>query len=404
MTVDERRFLHTAPERRSHSCEFRLVDGYSHRAAGATSTDGWTLSAYAALTGQPYKVYDKYGAFEETLHRGTFRDTLAQGASVHLLVNHAGLSLGRTTSGTLRLWEDARGLPYEVDLDPMSPNAVALRSAVIRRDVTESSFAFQVTNEEWNADYSRRQIYAVDLHGGDVSPVNNAANPSTGDAGNATSFRSDLSTAQLNDLPDNAWAYIEPGGTKDSSGKTVPRSKRHFCIVDAAHVRAALARIAGGAAFGKQALPAVLKAAKKFGINAAQANAGTFNGEYRSPLHPNFTGSHSHRHPANGSQGGDKSHHHQHDHDGNSSHDHHAAGVLDIADADAGSDSTDRPNSDQLSKFEDYDYRLRIARLRIEPPPSTRERAERRRKMADVERVLSDRRHEAIIRQLKERS
>jgi len=69
MTVDERRFLHTGPERRSRSCEFRLVDAYSQRAAGATSTDGWTLSAYAALTGQDYTVVDKHGSFQETLHR-----------------------------------------------------------------------------------------------------------------------------------------------------------------------------------------------------------------------------------------------------------------------------------------------------------------------------------------------
>ncbi len=31
-----------------------------------------------------------------------------------------------------------------------------------------------------------------------------------------------------NDLPDSSFAYIEPGGKKDSSGKTVPRKLRHF--------------------------------------------------------------------------------------------------------------------------------------------------------------------------------
>lgn len=56
-------------------------------------------------------------------------------------------------------------------------------------------------------------------------------------------------TAFINNLPDSAFLYIEPGGSKDGEGKTTPRSLRHFPVkdaqgnVDAAHVRNALARI-----------------------------------------------------------------------------------------------------------------------------------------------------------------
>ena len=82
-----------------------------------------------------------------------------------------------------------------------------------------------------------------------------------------------ISTADQNDLPDDAFAYIEPGGTKDSSGKTTPRSLRHFPIHDAAHVRNALAR-ASQSPFGKQAMPKIVAAAKKFGIDASEANSG----------------------------------------------------------------------------------------------------------------------------------
>lgn len=39
--------------------------------------------------------------------------------------------------------------------------------------------------------------------------------------------------AYMNDLPDSAFLYIEPGGHKDEEGKTVPRSKRHFPYKDA---------------------------------------------------------------------------------------------------------------------------------------------------------------------------
>lgn len=77
-----------------------------------------------------------------------------------------------------------------------------------------------------------------------------------------------MATADVNDLPDSAFAYIEPGGTKDSSGKTKPRSLRHFPIQDAAHVRNALAR-APQSPFGKRAMPAIKRAAKKFGIQTA---------------------------------------------------------------------------------------------------------------------------------------
>jgi len=56
-------------------------------------------------------------------------------------------------------------------------------------------------------------------------------------------------TAYVNDLPDSAFAYIEPGGSKDEGGKTKPRSLRHLPYKDkggkpdAAHVRNALARL-----------------------------------------------------------------------------------------------------------------------------------------------------------------
>lgn len=83
-----------------------------------------------------------------------------------------------------------------------------------------------------------------------------------------------MSSGAINDLPDSAFAHIEAGGTKDSGGKTVPRSKRHFPIHDAAHVRAALSRIGQGAEFSAQAKPKVEAAAKKLGIGApAQAAA-----------------------------------------------------------------------------------------------------------------------------------
>lgn len=84
-------------------------------------------------------------------------------------------------------------------------------------------------------------------------------------------LRAEMSTSDINDLPDSDFAYIESGGEKDDSGKTVPRSLRHFPIHDAAHVRNALAR-APQSPFGDKALPKIKAAAKKFGIDVADDN------------------------------------------------------------------------------------------------------------------------------------
>jgi HK97 family phage prohead protease len=78
-----------------------------------------------------------------------------------------------------------------------------------------------------------------------------------------------ISTSDQNDLPDSAFAYIESGGTKDSDGKTTPRSLRHFPVHDAAHVRNALAR-ASSSPFGEKAMGKIRSAAKKFGVHVGE--------------------------------------------------------------------------------------------------------------------------------------
>jgi len=56
-------------------------------------------------------------------------------------------------------------------------------------------------------------------------------------------------TRYINDLPDEAFALIEPGGEKDEEGKTVPRTLRHLPhhkpdgSIDLPHLRNAMARV-----------------------------------------------------------------------------------------------------------------------------------------------------------------
>ncbi len=87
--------------------------------------------------------------------------------------------------------------------------------------------------------------------------------------------RADWSTAFMNDLPDSSFLYIESGGSKDSSGKTTPRTLRHFPYKDASgkvdlpHLRNALSRIP------QSSLPSDVKASltkKAQGILAKQGS------------------------------------------------------------------------------------------------------------------------------------
>lgn len=89
-------------------------------------------------------------------------------------------------------------------------------------------------------------------------------------------------TAFINNLPDAAFAYIEPGGEKDEDGKTKPRSLRHLphhnsnvksstenSSVDKPHLRNALARLSQtniSEAAKKTALSHLNKHAQALGI------------------------------------------------------------------------------------------------------------------------------------------
>ena len=88
----------------------------------------------------------------------------------------------------------------------------------------------------------------------------------------------EMTSSAINDLPDSAFAYIEPGGAKDPSGKTTPRSKRHFPVHDEAHARNALSR-APQSPFGKLAMPKIMSAARKFGINVSGHQRAIFGDE-----------------------------------------------------------------------------------------------------------------------------
>jgi HK97 family phage prohead protease len=126
---------------------------------------GNTLVGYAAVFDSPSEPLP----YTEFVRRGAFAKTINDGADVRLLIDHTGVPLARTRSGTLNIEEDERGLLVEADLDPLNPDAARVISAMRRGDMSQMSFAFRSIKDSWNEDRSVRELKEVQLF--DVSVV-----------------------------------------------------------------------------------------------------------------------------------------------------------------------------------------------------------------------------------------
>jgi uncharacterized protein len=142
----------TEPEKRS------LVLPVEQRATVDGKT---TVVGYAAVFGD---VTDIGGYFREVLAPGAFTETLKT-ADVRAYFDHdRGRVLGRSTAGTLRLKEDAKGLAVEIDL-PDTSDGRDVRTLIERGDISGMSFGFIVTRQEWDetGDVPLRTIHEVEL-------------------------------------------------------------------------------------------------------------------------------------------------------------------------------------------------------------------------------------------------
>jgi hypothetical protein len=129
------------------------------------SEDGNVFTGYAAIFDSPSEPMP----FVEYVRKGAFAKTLNDGADVRLLIDHEGVPLARTKSGTLMLEEDDRGLRVEASLDPMNPDAQRVISAMRRGDLSQMSFAFRTIKDSVSADGMVRELREVQLF--DVSVV-----------------------------------------------------------------------------------------------------------------------------------------------------------------------------------------------------------------------------------------
>ena len=143
--------------------EARVI-AYSNLELRATG-DGNTLTGYAAIFDSPSEPLP----YTEYVRKGAFQKTLKDGADVRLLIDHSGVPLARTKSGTLYLEEDDKGLLVEAELDPMNPDSARVISAMKRGDMSQMSFAFKAIKDQFNEDRSVRELREVRLF--DVSVV-----------------------------------------------------------------------------------------------------------------------------------------------------------------------------------------------------------------------------------------
>jgi HK97 family phage prohead protease len=224
----------------------------------AASAGSGELEGYASVFGN----VDQGG---DVVLPGAFRKTLADWSRsrqpLPLIADHE-LSTEGVIGSVKQAREDQTGLWVRAGFSS-DPKAQSVRTKMIEGHLKGMSFTYQAVRHYMGelAGKSARFLQELKVFEATVTPfpMNELA---------SASAKAAMTSASINDLPDSAFAYIELGGTKDSEGKTTPRSKRHFPVHDEAHARDALAR-APQSPFGKQAMPKILAACRKFGISVS---------------------------------------------------------------------------------------------------------------------------------------
>mgnify|MGYP003110651001 FL=1 len=135
------------------------------------------VSGHAAVFND---LSEDLGGFREKINPDAFDGVLEN--DVRVFFNHdPNFLLARSSSGTLKLSVDEKGLMYSFDV----PDTTAGRDLLVsmkRGDITQSSFAFQVESDSWNTT-SKGEIRTIEKVSRlfDVSPVSIPAYPTAND-------------------------------------------------------------------------------------------------------------------------------------------------------------------------------------------------------------------------------
>lgn len=116
------------------------------RAEVSDGESGLRVEGYAAVFNQEANIG---GWFREVIAPGAFSDAIGRD-DVVFLINHEGLPLARTRSGTLTLEQDSHGLKMSAELDPEDPDVKSIAGKMKRGDLDKMSFAFLPEVQEWD--------------------------------------------------------------------------------------------------------------------------------------------------------------------------------------------------------------------------------------------------------------
>ena len=111
----------------------------------AAQEESRMISGYAAVFDSDS---EDLGGFTERIERGAFAEAIKV-SDVRALFNHDNnMILARTASGTLRIYEDERGLKYEFEA-PHTTAGNDVLQMIKRGDINQSSFGFTVEKDSW---------------------------------------------------------------------------------------------------------------------------------------------------------------------------------------------------------------------------------------------------------------
>ena len=158
-------------EKRVFQISYRVADEDTNE-PGQNKAQSRTVEGYAALFGVTANIA---GYFDERIEKGAFSDALKR-SDIRALFNHdPNYILARTTSGTLEVTEDKKGLFYRFEV-PNTNFGNDFLEMLRRGDVSQSSFAFTVRKQRWEEErrgeemvYTRVIEEADQIY--DVSPV-----------------------------------------------------------------------------------------------------------------------------------------------------------------------------------------------------------------------------------------
>jgi len=146
------------------------------------------VDGYATVFNRGYQMWDEAGPYQEVADAHMLDRSLAMNPDVAFLTNHRGITMARTTNGSLTMNKDDHGLAIQAFLNLDRQDVRDLASAIGDKLIDEMSFAFMIDNGSWDDDFTTYTLNQVNINRGDVSAVNYGANPYTSIGARAQAF------------------------------------------------------------------------------------------------------------------------------------------------------------------------------------------------------------------------